>query len=249
MLALCSKYSMKFLSVSPPFLFLPALFWTLSLIHSFSYRLIWFIVHYFSWQSHYGPESCPLVLNAPAELCLLLQWGEYCLYFMLLCAHTHTHNHTVYEREKWARVESHNTNERLVTMNTKGRGSLTAEKAIVTPVWFTDSAVKETTGAQNVVCELNGLRVSVIFINHHRIFCETSRDVIMKTLWTVILSKPELLDFKQQVNEETWVEWFKGDCPPPENGHIRIFNRDAANFLANSVWPAIYDFCLFQFYF
>lgn len=171
-------FNVIFLSVSPPFLFLPALSWTLSLIHSFSYRLIWFIVHYFSWQSHYGPESCPLVLNAPAELSLLLQCGEYCVYFMPLCTRTHAQcmrgrnelglNHTTQMKGLWP-------------WTPKGEAAWQLKRLS----WLlcdSDSAVKETTGAQNVVCELNGLRVSVIFINHYRIFCETSRDVIMKKL-------------------------------------------------------------------
>lgn len=139
MLALCSKYSMWFfISISP----LPVP--SCSLLDSLTHSLLLISTDMIHSSLLFMTE--PLwarVLSSGFErtsraVSALTVWRILLVFYAVVHTHAraHAHTRTVYERSKWARVESHNTNERPVTMNSKGRGGLTAEKAIVTPVWF-----------------------------------------------------------------------------------------------------------------
>lgn len=104
-------------------------------------------------------------------------------------ARTHVHAQTARPL-----AESHSTNERLVTMNTKGRGRPDRDVKAIMIVWLTDP-VKE-----DRICSVwfNWATCgSSIFRNHYKIHCETLYDVARRF---GNLQKPELLHFEQHHN-------------------------------------------------
>lgn len=181
MLALCSKYSMRFfISISP----LPVP--SCSLLDSLTHSLLLISTDMIHSSLLFMTE--PLwarVLSSGFErtsrsVSALTVWRILLVFYAIV--HTHAHTHTQCMRGRNELGLNHTTQMKgLWPWTPKGEAAWQLKRLS----WLlcdSDSAVKETTGAQNVVCELNGLLVSVIFINHYRIFCETSRDVIMKKL-------------------------------------------------------------------